>query len=524
MVWKIDDTQGDEASKVKYDVVRYTRGIGLDLGCGPTKAFPNAIGVDNKKDTELFGIEMKPQLVVEDCADLSSYIHQESCDFVFSSHLLEHIEDAGAAVAHWWTLLKVGGYLILYLPHRDLYPNIGQPGANPDHKHDFVPEDVVAMVPLGWDLVMKETRDQGREYSFLLVFKKTSRGEGGNTASYLDPKPAKTAIVVRHGGYGDQLQAASILPALKRQGFHITILTTPKGRSVLDHDPHIDDWFMVDVDQVPNPELGPFWEALSKRYDRFINLNESVEGTFLALPGRIQHTWPHRVRHRRMNENYSEFAALLADVPFVPEGRFYATPEEEKEAKRFVSAKEYSVMWVLAGSSPHKFTPHMDDIIHMILVGLPAARVFLVGDEACKILEQGWEDNDRVTRLSGTQTIRETLALSQVMNHVVGPETGVLNCVAYEPMITKTVLLSHSSAENLTKHWPSTIAIPGVAPCYPCHQLHFTSQYCPRDEKTYAAICQANINPLDIYNTVFMAYQSWDRAQVLRRSVINDPY
>jgi len=42
--------------------------------------------------------------------------------------------------------LKVGGYLVLLLPHKNYYPNIGHPNANKDHKHDFLPEDVKKMI------------------------------------------------------------------------------------------------------------------------------------------------------------------------------------------------------------------------------------------------------------------------------------------------------------------------------------------------------------------------------------------
>ena len=130
MVWKVTDPQGGESAKVKYDIVQYTRGVVLDLGCGPAKTFPHFVGIDSGKDTELFGIQMKPDLVVDDCADLSGTIEDASCDAVFSSHLLEHIEDYKAALKDWWRCIKVGGHLALYLPHKAFYPNVGQPGAN----------------------------------------------------------------------------------------------------------------------------------------------------------------------------------------------------------------------------------------------------------------------------------------------------------------------------------------------------------------------------------------------------------
>jgi ubiquinone/menaquinone biosynthesis C-methylase UbiE len=42
-------------------------------------------------------------------------------DFVYSSHTLEHVDDAEITLRNWWRVIKPGGYLILYLPDRDLY-------------------------------------------------------------------------------------------------------------------------------------------------------------------------------------------------------------------------------------------------------------------------------------------------------------------------------------------------------------------------------------------------------------------
>ena len=96
MTWCATDPQGNESSKVKYDIVQYTRGEGIDVGCGPHKAFPHMVGVDSGKDAELFGIAMKPDVVCEDAAKLDC--QTDSLDFVFSSHLLEHIENTKAVL------------------------------------------------------------------------------------------------------------------------------------------------------------------------------------------------------------------------------------------------------------------------------------------------------------------------------------------------------------------------------------------------------------------------------------------
>ena len=142
MTWRKDDPQGSESDKIKWEIVPWTRGLVLDIGCGPHKPFNHFIGVDNRKDTAMFGIEMNPDLTVPDATNLPLFA-SAAYDSVFSSHLLEHIEDHKAALREWWRLVKPGGYLVLYLPHKSFYPNIGTDGANPDHKHDFLPADII---------------------------------------------------------------------------------------------------------------------------------------------------------------------------------------------------------------------------------------------------------------------------------------------------------------------------------------------------------------------------------------------
>jgi ADP-heptose:LPS heptosyltransferase/SAM-dependent methyltransferase len=538
MVWRASDPEGNEAGKVKYLIVPFTRGRVLDLGCGPNKAFPHFIGVDNKKDTELFGIAMRPELTV-DVTNLQDSIQDESVDAIFSSHLLEHIEDYRAALASWWACIKPGGHLVLYLPHRDLYPNIGQPHANPDHKHDFVPEDItMAMAtvgnPAGWDLLVSEVRDQGTEYSFLQVYRK--RADNTQVLSYRAPRPAKTACVVRYGGFGDMLQAANVLPALKRQGYHVTVMTTPKGQDILKEDPFVDAWFIQDGDQVPNDELGAFWKVQAGRFDKFVNLSESVEGTLLAYPGRSNHAWPASVRRKHLGTvNYLEFVNDLAELPYRSESRFYPSREESAAVDRFTSKVRrraagvegmagpvaappvFTIMFALAGSSIHKMYPHMDTVIAKVLAMAPNAVFVLVGDEVCRMLESGWEDNPRVWCTSGKLGIRETLALAQAMDCVLGPETGVLNAVAFEPM-AKVCILSHSSKDNLTKHWVNTDAIEPSTACFPCHQLHHDRTFCPEHEPSGAAQCAWDVQPDRVVAPIARAYAEWEQLRTLRRA------
>lgn len=514
MTWRIDGPQGNEAAKIKHLIVPYTRGRVLDLGCGPFKCWPHFIGVDNGHHAREFGWQYKPDIDVDDCTRLDLF-RDESVDAVFSSHLLEHIEDYREALKEWWRVIKPGGHLVLYLPHKDHYPNIGQPGANPDHKHDFRPHEVVEAVgeaSKGFDLVVNEDRNGGDEYSFLLVFKKNEAGdERFRRSCDLVGHRGKTALVCRFGGFGDLLMAASVLPGLKKQGYDVTFMTTPKGKDLLAEDPHIDAWWVQDEDQVPNPELPQYWEAVSARFDKFVNLSESVEGTLLAVPGRSNHGWPLEVRQRRMGTvNYLDFTHDLAQVPRGPQLRFYATEAERAWTRTFRSElgeDSFVILWSLAGSSLHKAYPWTDNVVARLMLECPRAKVVFVGDTACQLLEQGWEEETRVVRRSGVWSIRETLAFIDAADCVVGPETGVLNAAGFLE-VPKVIFLSHSSRENLTRDWKrTTVLTPQGLPCHPCHLLHYGDRYCHVEPESHAALCAIGIDPERVFEAIRFYYE-----------------
>lgn len=92
-------------------------------------------------------------------------------DYVFSAHTLEDIDDTEDCLREWLRVLKPGGHLILYLPHKDFYPNIGKEGANPAHKHDFTGADILEILDriCRHRIVLIENRNLNDEYSFLIV-------------------------------------------------------------------------------------------------------------------------------------------------------------------------------------------------------------------------------------------------------------------------------------------------------------------------------------------------------------------
>jgi SAM-dependent methyltransferase len=71
-----------------------------------------------------------------------------SQDAVHSSHCLEHTEDPVQAIREWFRVLKIGGYLVLSVPHQHLYEKKEElPSAwNHDHRHFFSPARLLAVV------------------------------------------------------------------------------------------------------------------------------------------------------------------------------------------------------------------------------------------------------------------------------------------------------------------------------------------------------------------------------------------
>jgi predicted SAM-dependent methyltransferase len=92
---------------------RYCLGIGLDLGCGDDLIVPWAIGVDTR--------QLGYTSALGDVTALNKFFQSGSMDFVFSSHCLEDFNDTVSVLRHWISMLRTGGYLVLYLPDQKRY-------------------------------------------------------------------------------------------------------------------------------------------------------------------------------------------------------------------------------------------------------------------------------------------------------------------------------------------------------------------------------------------------------------------
>lgn len=115
----------------------YTKGNGLDIGYkGSLKdADPiiNSIGID----TDYPGYD-----------GIILPFSDNSKDFVYNSHCLEHISNYKDTIKEWFRVIKIGGYLIITVPHQFLYEKkLNLPSRyNEDHKRFYTPASLLKEV------------------------------------------------------------------------------------------------------------------------------------------------------------------------------------------------------------------------------------------------------------------------------------------------------------------------------------------------------------------------------------------
>lgn len=146
---------------------KYMQGKGLDIGYrglnnydpNPLPVLPNAVGVD---------------LDYPGYNGITLPFANNSQDFVFASHVLEHIKDYKNAIKEWHRVVKVGGYLIIIIPNKFLYDRkktFPPPAwACPDHKRIYSPASLLqeieeSLLPNSYRIETMKDSDDKYDYS-----------------------------------------------------------------------------------------------------------------------------------------------------------------------------------------------------------------------------------------------------------------------------------------------------------------------------------------------------------------------
>ena len=138
---------------------------------------------------------------------------EASQDAVFASHVLEHIVDWADALADWYRVLKIGGFLIVAVPHRDLYERKSKLPSrfNDDHKRFYTPgsllQEIETALPVGgyrirslrdiddrFDYTIPPERHAAGSYEIELVVEKIVIP---TYADLLRPRPEGVEVIAR---------------------------------------------------------------------------------------------------------------------------------------------------------------------------------------------------------------------------------------------------------------------------------------------------------------------------------------
>lgn len=150
---------------------QYCQGKGLDIGYrGSVKdadpVLPNAVGID---------------LDYPGYNGLHLPFDDETQDYVWASHILEHVVNWQKTLQEWYRVLKVGGYMIICVPHKALYEKKSRPPSkwNGDHKRFYTPGslllEVEAALPMN-KYRIRSLRDNDRDFDYTIPVDKHSGG------------------------------------------------------------------------------------------------------------------------------------------------------------------------------------------------------------------------------------------------------------------------------------------------------------------------------------------------------------
>lgn len=331
------------------------------------------------------------------------------------------------------------------------------------------------------------------------------------------------ACIARLGGIGDNLVASSVMRPLKSLGYMTEMITSDNHSSVLRNNPFIDKLSIKKDGDVPGGYDWHRWmESRGREYDLFVNLSNSMETRHAFHKDNTWFWWPDHYRRKLCAGSYLETAHDIVGVPHEFGPLFFPTEEEiENLEKTREKVGGRYLAWVLAGSRVDKMYPLSAHAICRIVKELDIPVLMIGGGEQQVEFVRSIEadvkkSNSSLKNLAFAGTIEEDGMVSTSgrascvkawgADLVVTPDSGPGWAVALEQM-PKVALVSHASAENITKHWVNTTTLhadPNRVPCWPCHRLHDDISTCTpaKDFGGHAAACMADIDVETLIGTI----------------------
>jgi ADP-heptose:LPS heptosyltransferase len=308
-------------------------------------------------------------------------------------------------------------------------------------------------------------------------------------------------LVFRSGAFGDVVIITPVLRHLHAQGHELVVVTSNRGMEVLKNNPHISKLIQHKED-TPNDKVEDNIQWLKKKYncEKVLDFNESIEVALSQHPRSPNYKLPKHERLARFNRNFYEYAFEhvkldWAGVDLTPE-LFFEKHELEK-AKSYLREGKRNILLGISGSGNNKCWPWGQDFSYRLVKEVPEAHIITIGDEKCRLIEP---EGEHITNLCGKISMRESMALTSVVDLVIAPDTGIIHAAGcFET--PKICLLGHNTKECITKYFKNDYSIeadPKLASCAPCLFLIYDMKLqCPLAENG-GSYCMENGLPLEV--------------------------
>ena len=317
-------------------------------------------------------------------------------------------------------------------------------------------------------------------------------------------------LIVRYGAWGDSIIITPLIRYFSRN-HEVYLHTSETGMNILALNPCIAKFIPYESDTVPDHKLQDYWEKLAKKFEChwLINMCESIERAISLHPIDPRYAYTKPERREICDKNFYEYSFYHAGFPVPEESltpEMFFSGEEEKTVTDFFQKlnDKFVILWGLSGSGLNKTYPWTDYIIGDLLRENEDVVVVTVGDELSQVLES--HEHERVIRMCGKWTMRESSLACKYASLVVAPDTGLLHASGCFDT-PKIGLIGSNTINNITKHFKNDYSFEAdsqTVPCAPCFRIVYSaSKQCPIDDMNYLPHCMSRgIDPRKVLERI----------------------
>ncbi len=302
----------------------------------------------------------------------------------------------------------------------------------------------------------------------------------------------KKALISRYAAYGDILHMSMLPRLLKENGYDIVdVETNYKGYQLLCENPFIDNLIFFEPTNnlalySDRGRLQKHWDIISKGYDKFVNLFETLESDILSSEFQASYYMHPKNRKSFAEINYYDKAIIDAGYPELVgkyRGEVYYTDKENEIVARWMNKYEdkFSIIVNLSGTTIHKKMIFAPELVHRILDKYEDVHVILTGDKSCLDMVDEIGESDRITSICGNFPFRQALLITQFVNLAISMESGFgVGANMWE--VPTIQLMTAASLVNHPNGCKNDHSLQSPAYCSPCNKGPYKFIGCPHKD------------------------------------------